>query len=345
MDFLRRLLQGFSDMSHPLSSQPLYNYNPTSFSNGELPAPVYPKVLTIFHNPTIGPRGGQKAQVAYGWNHPDALAEGYIADLKYATYGYLNYQIVDRIEVDAFPIKRDGFRYTDETYEEAWRTRKFHDPDGVDYLELVHEFNMIERVNSGEIDEIWLFGHPYGGYYESIMGGPGAFWCNAPALKGTEHAKKRFVIMGFNFERSVGEMLEDMGHRLESMMLKVYEPFKGTEKDLFAKMWRIEKTHPGQAECGNVHFAPNSTRDYEWGNPTPVLSRADTWYKFPDLSGEPRVMTCADWGNGDIRQHHVWLFRHMPHIVGETDGVLNNWWEYVVNPDLVRNEGPESWLT
>ena len=45
----------------------------------------------------------------------------------------------------------------------------------------------------------------YGGYYESIMCGPNAFWCNAPPLKGTEHANRRFVIMGFNFERGVGE--------------------------------------------------------------------------------------------------------------------------------------------
>src|SRR5690606_41637986 len=93
----------------------------------------------------------------------------------------------------------------------AWQSKHFHQPDAVDYLALVDEFKMIEKVNSGEIDEVWLLGFPYCGYYESIMAGPGAFWCNAPPLERTEHAKRKFVIMGFNYERGVGEMLEDLG--------------------------------------------------------------------------------------------------------------------------------------
>ena len=72
--------------------------------------------------------------------------------------------------------------------------------------ELVREFHMIERVNSGEIDEVWLFGHPYGGYWESIMCGPGAFWCNAPPLAGTEHASRRFALR-------VGSRAEELGRR------------------------------------------------------------------------------------------------------------------------------------
>src|SRR5262249_31552836 len=29
-----------------------------------------------------------------------------------------------------------------------------------------------------------------------------------------------------------------------------------------------------------------------------------------------------------------WL-RHLPHVAGETYGVSNNWWQYMVNPNLV----------
>ena len=32
---------------------------------------------------------------------------------------------------------------------------------------------MIERVDSGEIDEVWLFGHPYGGYGNRLCVGRG----------------------------------------------------------------------------------------------------------------------------------------------------------------------------
>jgi hypothetical protein len=48
-----------------------------------------------------------------------------------------------------------------------------------------------------------------------------------------------------------------------------------------------------------------------------------------------RIMTRADWGNGDMRGHHLWWLSHLPKAEGETDGVANNWWTYVVDPNLV----------
>jgi hypothetical protein len=217
-----------------------------------------------------------------------------------------------------------------------WKAKKgFHQPDAVDYLRLVREFNMIERVNSGEIDEVWLFGFPYAGYYESHMGGPGAFWCNSPALKGTEHADRRFIIMGYNYERGVGEMLENLGHRAESIMRHVYRNYKGRHENLWEKFAQYDQTHPGKAEVGIMHFAPNSTRDYEWGNKTQVLSRCDNWLKFPDLSAPPRMVDCSDWGHGEIRKHHKWWFERLPHITGSANGIGYNWWEYIIDPNTV----------
>src|SRR5258708_36370059 len=153
-----------------------------------------------------------------------------------------------------------------------------------------------------------------------MMEGAGGLWGNARPLAGTEHAARRFVSMGFNYERGVGEMLEDLGHRAESILTRVFERTRG-DANLFERFTRYDQKHPGKAECGNVHFAPNSVRDYDWGNTRPVLSRCDTWYRFPDLSGEPRRVTCSEWGNGDIREHHRWWLRHFPHTVGATDGI------------------------
>ncbi|HEY7033357.1 MAG TPA: hypothetical protein VH482_18595 [Thermomicrobiales bacterium] len=42
----------------------------------------------------------------------------------------------------------------------------------------------------------------------------------------------------------------------------------------------------------------------------------------------------ADWGNGDQRGHHLWWLSHLPRAEGETDGVSNNWWTYIVDPNL-----------
>ena len=326
-DFLKRVLGG--SQPHPLDARQA----PLPADAGDLPTPppVKPKVLAIIHNP-ITPNG-MKAQSAYRWNDPDRLMREYGDDIAAISHGYAQYQIVERIEADEFPLKLDGFRYTPETFDRAWKSRQFHQPDAVDYLALVKQFRMIERVNAGEIDEVWLMGFPYCGYYESIMAGPGAFWCNAPPLKGTEAAQRRFVIMGFNYERGVGEMLEDMGHRAESILSKVYER---VTPNLWERFIRYDKTHPGQAECGNVHFAPNSVKDYDWGNPRPVPSRCDTWLKFPNLDGQPRMVDAREWGGGDIRAHHRWWMSRFPHVVGESGGISWNWWDYVIDPNRVR---------
>jgi hypothetical protein len=303
-----------------------------SQTEGQLTPPTLRRVLLIVHNPRM-PRRGRKLSKAMGWNDPDDLAARFIDDVRDCSYGRAVYHIMDRIEVDGFPLKADGFSYTPETYLAGLTGKGFHDPDAVDYHALIREFDILRRVREDDIDEAWLFGFPYAGYYESIMGGPGAFWCNAPPLEGTESSERRFVIMGFNYERGVGEMLEDLGHRAESILTRVFD---GTGDDcLFERFTRYDARNPGKAEVGTVHYAPNSQRDYDWGNRRKVPSRCDTWYDFPDLAGEPRLVDCTEWGDGDIRLHHLWWFRHFPHHPGSTDAILNDWWRYVLDPGLV----------
>jgi hypothetical protein len=300
------------------------------------PSPVYPRVFMLIHNPVIRSQGGRKLSDLLAWNDPDRLAQQYIKDVQEASYGYANFEIVERVEVDGCPVKADGFAYTAEDYYQRWYTRTgWHQPDLVDYGRLLTQFQIITRLNEDRLDEVWLFGFPYAGYYESFMVGPGAFWCNAPPLENRQ-ARRRFVIMGFNFERGVGEMLENLGHRTESMMRHVYRNKRG-QANLWERFTRHDKTHPGQAECGNVHFAPNSQRDYDWGNTRQVASRCDSWLNFPKLSGELRLVNCREWGNGDIRQHHLWWLRHLPYVTGSSDGISHNWWEYVINPNKVSD--------
>ena len=334
-DWLHRLFnnEDSSPRPHPLEQDAQL---PVESVSGDypLPAPVTRKVLMITHNPVLRSQGGRTVREYFRWNDSEALAAGYIEDVRWCSHGYANYEVAEHIVADDFPIKHDGFRYDEHSYLDAWRRRQFHEPDGVDYLALVREFDMIGRIERGEIDEVWLFGHPYGGYYESIMAGQGAFWCNAPPLAGTEGCERRFVIMGFNFERGVGEMLEDLGHRAESILYKVFERTRG-DVNLFERFTRYDKTHPQRAECGNVHFAPNSVRDYDWGNPRPVWSFCDNWHHFPALSSAPRLVDAREWGGGDIRAHHRWWLHHFPHIVGNSQGIAWNWWQYVIDPNTV----------
>ena len=216
--------------------------------------------------------------------------------------------------------------------------RRPYMPQEADYHAIIERFDILKRVANEEIDEVWIFNFPHAGFYESIMGGPGAFWCNAPPLKNTESSQRRFVIMGFSYERGVGEMLENMGHRAESIMEKTFENLSG-DNNLWKRFIRHEKTHSGQAALGNVHFAPNSERDYDWNNPSFVLSEADDWLlNFPNFKGTTRMVNSNEWGNGDIREHHKWWMKHFPKTAGRKNGIHNNWWQYIMNPNNILND-------
>ena len=132
----------------------------------------------------------------------------------------------------------------------------------------------------------------------------------------------------------MGEMLESYGHRAESILAEVFRPVPASA-NLWKRFTRYDKAAPGQAEVGNIHFAPNSRKDYDWGNPQPVLSRSRTWRSFPNLSGEAERMDSREWGGGDIRAHHRWWFSLLPHAQGESMGISNNWWAYIIDPNLV----------
>lgn len=307
---------------------------PDEIDTGQVPAVINVRVKMLIFNPKM-PDGRTLIEVQH-FNDPQQLIQGMISDLKQASYGLLNYQIVESVSIDALPKKIDGFTYTPQGYADAYRTRMgFHEPDAVDYDTLLRSQNLGEGIQSDTFDEIWLFAPPYSGFYESAMGGAGAFYCNAPPLAGTSGITRRFFVMGFNYERGVGEMLESMGHRAEFTLLQVYRRRFGNA-NLWQRFTRIDMTNPGDAEVGSVHFAPNSLKDYEWNSIRTVPSRCNDWYKFPDIGGDPRIVDCTEWGGGDIRLHHLWWFKHFPHITGQVDGISANWWRYIANPNYVR---------
>jgi hypothetical protein len=112
-----------------------------------------------------------------------------------------------------------------------------------------------------------MFGGPYFGFYESRMAGQKAFWCNAP---GIEQNCKRFVMMGFNYERGVREMIHSFGHRAESILAVHF----GSQQFL-AKLYGQQPLPAPQNEYekwllehGSVHRSPGGEdygqNEYDW---------------------------------------------------------------------------------
>lgn len=335
MNLPKNLQQAAQDLQ-AMAADVISDISPDKEPIGHKPTAVTRKALVIIYNPKIKSEGGRKLSEVMKWNNPDDLIPKYIADLRDCSHGYANYQVAERIEVDKVPVKKDGFAYNPDEFVKCLRENKgFHKPDDVDYYRILEDFKLIDRVNSGKIDEVWLFAFPYAGFYESIMVGPGAFWCNAPALEKTDQAKHKFVIMGYNYQRGVGEMLENMGHRAESIMSHVFRLQKG-EDNLWERFIRHDHKNPKQAEVGLMHWAPNSVKDYDWGNKTKVTSRYHLWKNFPNLSGNAIEVDDSHWGKGDTRGHHMWWFSLLPHITGGKNGIAYNWWRYIIDPNTAR---------
>ena len=316
----------------PASRQPIV----VPDSSDEPPQLTILKTLVIVYNPVVDETSGKKLSEYMNWNKVEDLAKGFMSDILQVSGELVRYQIVQRIDVDAFPAKVNGYTYNAQTYLDVVSgVTSPYMPQEADYHAIIKRFNILQRVAKNEIDEVWVFNFPHAGFHESIMGGPGAFWCNAPPLKNTEASKRRFVIMGFSYERGVGEMLENMGHRAESIMEKTFEKLSGDD-NLWNRFIRYEQTSPGRAALGNVHFAPNSDRDYDWNNPSTVISECDDWLNnFPNFKGATRKVNAEDWGNGDTRKHHVWWMKHFPKTKGRRNNIHNNWWQYVANPNHV----------
>jgi hypothetical protein len=224
----------------------------------------------------------------------------------------------------------------------------WHQPDGVDYPHAVREFGLVPRVESREIDEVWWMGNPYFGYWESCMVGKDAFYINGGVYDKVP-CKRRFVIMGFNTERGVAEMLHDLTHRTESTMERIYGGWEIAELNTNWARFAANLKQSGTAAVGTCHYPPNAERDYDYANKRIVTSTADDWLRYPDLTGRRRDFNCDEWigphknrdGNPDYhRNFQRWWFAHLPKAPGvNADGRLNNWWEYVFNFNTFDERG------
>jgi hypothetical protein len=297
---------------------------------------VTSRVLLVIYDPIMDTASGKKLSQAMNWNRPDDLTNAFIQEILTDSGGLARYQIVQRVKLNEFPAKIDGYRYDPQTYLAVMNgSQQPHQPDGADYKAILTGLNVLPHITRHDIDEVWLFGFPHAGFYESTMGGAGAFWCNSQPLTWTSGCNRRFVVMGFSDERGVGEMLESFGHRTESILQMAFSKTAGLT-NLYRRFTLYDKEAPGQAAVGNIHYAPNSEKDYDWNNLRLVKSSCYDWYNFPNFRDDIREVNATEWGNGDLYAHHKWWLKHLPKATGRTSGVVNNWWQYTMDPNLVN---------
>jgi len=308
---------------------------------------MYPRVWVINFDPIIPSEGNRRLHDVLNWFKPEDIIDQYRDDIEASSHGLVKYRIEKFINVDFFPVKEDGFQYTNEdattpgSYLYAYANNAWHSPGEVDYNAIVRDYDLAKKIEAGEVDEIWIHGGPYFGYYESRMAGRGSYWCNSVPMKHVA-AAKIFVLMGFNYERN-DTGLHILGHRTESILTHVYGSWSADSTHAWNRFTLYDKIWPGGAACGNVHFPPNGVSDYDYGNMNSVWSTHRDWLdNYPNLTGLKEMVNATEWGGGVERLYHNWWFTHIPHVDGSTTeyGMTrsNNWWHYIV----AFNNYPES---
>jgi hypothetical protein len=302
-----------------------------------------PRIIAVNSDPILRTQGNQRLHAYYSWGDPNVMTVQWVAFMAEASHNILEFNISKQIHEDRWPVKADGFRYTEAQY----LANDWHSPDGVDYRTFIRDYDLARRCDKGELDEAVINGAPYFGYWESHMVGKGAYWVNSPGLVRSANARK-FVMLGWNYERwtITGHAY---GHRAESIMTEVYD---GWSTDGNRTIWDRFGWNIGQTTIssiygiGSAHYPCNGDSDYDYGNPQTVTSYAPDWLNnFPDFTGETAQVNRNTWGvvpNGYEPNYFKWWYQHMPHVDGRNtlDGYdrLNNWWGYI--QDL--NRWPES---
>lgn len=293
--------------------------------------PLTVRVLVINFDPVVGEKKKRLHEVC-GWYNPRKLAKSYADDVQKASGGFIRYKIVKWRDVDGFPVKKDGFRYTVGSYMACREKKaKWHQPDLADYPKLAKDYGANELIGSDEIDELWIFGGPYFGFHESAMIGPKAFYINGGVYNRVK-VKRRFAVMGFNYERGPAEMLHNLCHRTESTMTRVYGGWKADKLTTNWARFAANLKQSGRAGVGSCHYPPNGEKDYDYRNPRKVKSNADDWLTYPKLIGKTTTINCETWGGPDYHRNYMkWWFAHLPRAAGRNakDGKLNNWYRYV----------------
>jgi hypothetical protein len=294
------------------------------------------KLLVVIYDPIIESRGGGRLHDVMGWQDPNVLTDRLVNDFTLVSHGIAKYDVVKRIVRDEWPLHENGQRYTDELYLEETAAQNWTLGPG-DYHAIIDENRIREKVKAGNVDEVWMWGGPGFGWWESAMAGNGAYWINGGPISGVN--SKAFVLMGLNYERGMSEAMESYGHRTESIMRRIYGSWEAAETHDWNRFTLLDRDLPGRGGIGNAHNAFNAEpgTDYNRSSTRVASTSADDWYNFPNMTGSRTEQNCDAWGC-DAYGYLAWWYDHMPHVGGLKRGLLNNWWRYLVDPNRYKGQ-------
>jgi hypothetical protein len=318
--------------------RPTFEYNHPAATGRKLA-----RVIVLIYDPVLQSAGGKSLIEHFKWNDPVQYSHILADVIRQASWGYINYEIVDWITVRGFPRRRDGTRYEEQEYLEAKRTGQWHAVSS-SYRGFFEENNLLERCRREHISELWVWGAPgmhideFAGYIPNRYARFGPTdnpWLYRPYDIPPELGQTMWV-MGFNYEVGPDNMIHSYVHRVESMAALAFgdglwEP--GKLRDPWNVFSFLQMDHTNSPSMvGNCHVPPNGQAGYDYNNRRRVESWSDRWSNYPDLRGSTRQTGSAEWGNNQFG-YMKWILERLPKFPGHTAHGYNNWWVHIANVD------------
>jgi len=321
----------------PTNAAPTLTPTPSNRSNFN----VTRKVYILAFNPIM--QSGRSLYAERGWSDPQTMDNQIVSFFKTASSNGLNYQITTYNVINAFPVFLDGRQYNETTYDTCRaNSANCYTYNGtwdmLDYNNLLNTYGICSLLNSGQMDELWLYGAGWFGFYEADQAGTGAFNTNGPVINNTT-CSSPLNIMGFNVEVGLGNYIEDFGHRMEGTMMTVYtnHGINVWQKYTNTKFGNSDPNYV--AGCGQIHYTPNSAGEYIDNTTSYVLSYCNNYDSYPNISYTTPLVSinCTAWNCSQTGYFTFW-FEHLPRNKSKDQyGKLNNWWNYFIYPDTVSS--------
>jgi hypothetical protein len=164
-----------------------------------------------------------RASEYYRFRDVGTLVAQYIELLKRASGGQTVWSVAARFDLDEFaPPAATGIGAFDSTNYVALRAQGYN--YDVSYDALIHDrrFGIVEQVNSGKVDAIWVFGMPSINFWETAMAGPDPYWVNgAPIVDSSLTRNVVFYGFGKDPHQGVGFMCENTCHMTENILGRI----------------------------------------------------------------------------------------------------------------------------
>ena len=315
-------------------------------------------------------------------------------DIEDTSHGYIKVNLI-REYLNEFPTYKNAitllngtsaYKFDEETYISMGKTSdpyhgnwfqmiytdRFKAIDSVgagnfNYDYLIQKFDLINRRNRKEFDQVWIFNTSPIGSYETMMVGSKPYWINGSPLT---YNCDNFIIAGFETARR-DSAFHSLGHFTENVMRNIF----GQSKDIYAQnvysinskedynklnLWEkytltsYNNSNSRYTSVGNTHFTFNSTYGYDYQNNTTVYSNYREWMNYPNVTGDSfesvnyntiynsdinkSVINSSTQNKEPDRLYQRFWFSLLPHITGYTaDGYVNNWWKYIYSLDYVTS--------